>query len=144
MDANDTLFAEYNAAGDSPLPGNGTYTFTGDVTVPTVSPRDAFLLVVTDAGGSQPETDESNVFPVAVRLEAPDDLVVSAATAPASASWGEKIQLGWTTANQGIAPAFGTWADAVYLSADQSLDAADKLLTEYDASSHRPLANGGR
>ncbi|GAI15876.1 unnamed protein product, partial [marine sediment metagenome] len=67
------------------------------------------------------------------------DLRVTSITIPFEAWTGSAFDVSWTIANTGAAPASGTWADRVYLSADDQLG-GDKLLGEFTYSGG--LANG--
>src|SRR5262249_14873966 len=64
---------------------------------------------------NQSETDETNnVLARPITLTAPD-LVVSDASAPASATVGQTFSVSWTVTNQGSIAAPTTWYDTVYL-----------------------------
>ena len=51
-----------------------------------------------------------------------------------------KIAISWTVQNQGDISATGKWSDAIYLSADDQLDASDTLLTLDSEEFQAPLA----
>src|SRR5690242_20227191 len=56
------------------------------------------------------------------------DLVVSSAIAPTILAQSETAEVGWTVSNRGTDSADAARSDAVYLSTDDVLDAADTLL----------------
>jgi len=75
--------------------------------------------------------------------EPPPDVTVTAATAPATADWGQLIPVAWTVQNTADYAARGRWADQVYLSTDNQLDATDIRLLTHDAAWVSPLAAHG-
>lgn len=108
-------------------------------TVPdTVADGDYYLLVRTDAAGAVYESDETNNIGVSaktVRIQRFDsDLTVTTASGPTGGIAGAAISLDWTVANIGPeTTAIGRWRDAVYLSADATLNVAqDHLLAEFE------------
>ncbi|MFA6133899.1 MAG: CARDB domain-containing protein [Phycisphaerae bacterium] len=66
------------------------------------------------------------------------DLAVTQLTTPPAVALGSTLEVGWTVRNLGRSAAEGTWTDAIYLSADASLDADDVFLGE--VSHTGPLA----
>ncbi len=65
----------------------------------------------------------------AVQLTPPPDLRVTAVSAPSQAFSGQPMAVTWTVTNAGNGRTLESyWLDAVYLSADDTLDAADPLL----------------
>lgn len=59
----------------------------------------------------------------------PPDLVVTAATTPAtSPTWGKTIAVTWTVTNQGLGIAKAVWNDGFYLSSDAVFDSSDTLI----------------
>jgi Ca2+-binding RTX toxin-like protein len=70
------------------------------------------------------------------------DLVVTAATAPTSATSAGSIQVSWTVTNQGSGAAESDWNDQIWLSLDQVLDAGDIYLDYRTADVETPLATG--
>ncbi|MFO0799707.1 MAG: SdrD B-like domain-containing protein [Gemmataceae bacterium] len=126
----------------------GTYRFfdlpAGAYTVVIVpAPGDA---VVSPAGGAATVTVADPTTVVAgpafgLTTDLPD-LTVTAVSAPAAALAGRSIEVSWEVVNAGPGAAGGSWQDAVYLSADDVLDASDRLLR---VESHAGgLAPGGR
>jgi len=112
----------------TPLAAGDSYTITQTVAIPDSTLGSRYLLFVTDAGNSQGETDESNnVNAVSIMLYAPD-LVVSAASSPASAVLGETITVSWMVTNQGSVYAPVDWYNSVYVSMDPVLSADDTYI----------------
>lgn len=97
-----------------------------------------YVFVVADAYGGVYEYNSENNntaydtaqpgSPMSILITPPDLIVTAQPTAPATANAGETISVGFTIKNQG---AFGTdkfWNDAIYLSSNQTYDAADTYL----------------
>ena len=133
----------------SPLAAGASNTHNTTVTLPTVPAGQYYLLFITDVGGSQAETDETNnLRAVPITLEAADttspvDLAVSNASAPASASPGQYVSVSWVVTNVGTDTADASWTDAVYLSTDATLDTAtDTPLATISTASQSPLPDG--
>lgn len=57
------------------------------------------------------------------------DLVVDSITSPTTGEPGRELTVGWQVTNTSPLDIVGNWQDAVYLSADETLDARDVLLT---------------
>jgi hypothetical protein len=91
-----------------------------------------YLLFVTDKPsyydsnfGNLGETDETNnVTAHKIQINAPD-ITITNTEAPSAAVVGEEVDVSWTVENQGNVPAFGYWADSIYLSDDEYLDEND-------------------
>jgi len=131
-----------SASNPAALPAGGNYIDTRTVFIPTVPLGDYYLLFVTNEGFWQGETDTTNnVRALPIKIVAPD-LVVTEATAPASAIVGQKINVSWTVANQGEAWAYSAWYDSVWISTDPFVDNWDKLAGQVDQAAHRMLAAG--
>ncbi len=89
-----------------------------------------------DGANGQPTVDVF-VGQIIVRLP---DLKVTTITAPSNANWQDTIAVNWTVKNIGDGSANAKWSDAIYLSADQILNAGDTLLLSESISSQSPLA----
>ena len=130
------------AASDSPLAANTSYDRTFVVSLPISTELDDgtyFILIKTDGGGDQAETDNNNNVRVAgsINLTVPPlpDLVPTNIVVPTTAEAGSPLNIGWTIRNQGTANATGTWQDRVYLSTDNIFDSfSDILLGQFDFS----------
>ncbi len=136
FDAGDRLLGTY-AATSVPLAAGGSYTRNENVTIPldlTLPAGTWYVLVRTDALGTQPESNEANNVraTAAVSLERPalPDLVVSSIVVPSSAISGRQVQLTWTLTNAGTADAVGTWEDRVWLS-DDAVIGSDSFLGDF-------------
>ncbi|WP_315651497.1 CARDB domain-containing protein, partial [Limnospira sp. PMC 1254.20] len=127
----------------TPLAAGAAYTVNRTVTLPTTVAGNQYFIFVTDHFNNQPETNSlNNKVTQAIALNAPD-LVLTTASAPASAVLGETVTLSWTVDNAGAHPAPANWYDRVYLSIDNSLDTIqDVLIYNYYAGAHSPLAAG--
>jgi subtilase family serine protease len=143
---NDDVYLTYvYAYADStnlPLDSDETYTFTTYVNLPTDLIGDGYLLVKTDGGNHQAETDETdNVKSVAISVTAPEvNLVVTDFTAPATALSGQTISLSWTVQNQGQDPTTSSdWYDYVYYSTDDVFGNSDDVYIAYNYPSSLPL-----
>ncbi|MCM0593810.1 MAG: CARDB domain-containing protein [Gloeotrichia echinulata DEX184] len=142
LDNSDTYLTNRSAGNDTPLAAGASYTATQNITIPNVGTGNKYLLFVADRNNNQGETNESNnVRAITIDVTAPD-LVVSAATTPASGAWGETVALSWTVTNQGDGTAPADWYDYVYISNDQTLDNSDTYLTNRSAGNDTPLAAG--
>ena len=112
------------AAGTVPLAPGGEYTRTATVTLPLEAIFDAGqfrIIVVTDAAGAQPETDEANnARDAALTVKPPPlpNLVVSSIAIPVEVVSGQSVVVEWTVSNLGDAVATGSWTDRLWLSSD--------------------------
>ncbi|MCC7204900.1 MAG: Ig-like domain-containing protein, partial [Phycisphaeraceae bacterium] len=106
----------------TPLTADGSYTLVRKITIPKIASGGWKLLVKTDAGNAQVETDELNNLAVAsieVRLA---NLVTEVVTAPAVVYSGQSAEIAWRVRNIGNGVTSGaTWTDRVYLSFDDIL-----------------------
>ncbi|MDH6084190.1 CARDB domain-containing protein, partial [Umezakia ovalisporum] len=102
-----------------------------------------YLLFRSDSYNYQGETDETNnTLAVPITLGAPD-LVISAATAPASGNIDSTIEVSWTVKNQGTGAAERDWYDGIYISDDEILDSSDTQVTWEYIGEQTPLAADG-
>ena len=67
-------------------------------------------------------------YTLTLELQSPD-LRVDTVTGPATANFGDVIQISYQVSNLGADPALESWYDAVYLSTDSVLDRDDQLLS---------------
>ena len=117
----------------SPLANGTSYTDTENLYLPATATGNRYLLFVADDGNSLAESaGAANVYAVPISLSAPD-LAMTAATAPAAAVVGGTIAVSWTVANRGTVAAPAQWNDAVYVSPDDTLDVAAKLIGTFAA-----------
>ena len=76
-----------------------------------------------------------------IQILAPD-LIVTSVNVPASAQFGQTLNVTWSVKNNGTGQALGSWSDSLYLTSDaNSLAGATLLLTQPIAAA--PLAAGG-
>ncbi|MFN6133536.1 MAG: Calx-beta domain-containing protein, partial [Synechococcaceae cyanobacterium] len=142
IDGTDTLIINEAITSQTPLLPGDSYTIDKNINLSGIAPGIRYLIFSADGSGNQGELSESNNQRVVeISITAPD-LVVSMASSPSTATTGSTIDVSWTTTNQGSSEASTDWADAVYLSADSLLDAADVLLSSESISSQTPLAPG--
>ena len=143
---------QFNFSG---LAGIASYTTTQTVTVPVSAAGGKFLLFKTDDSGvigfndegDQGEINENNNIRV-LPFELPgSDLIVTAASGPASAIFGEPISISYTIQNQGNYQTSNLYSfrvsyDALYLSTDNVFDENDVLVNFTNSGSTPVAANG--
>ncbi|MER9397477.1 LEPR-XLL domain-containing protein [Mesorhizobium sp. M0615] len=114
------------------LAPDASYTRQETVTLPQRLDGTFLLTVRTDATGAvtEPDTLSNNVaVPVTIDLQSPAaDLVVEAVVGPLTGRSGELIDLSWRVRNQGEATDVTVWTDRIVLSADEVVDATDRIL----------------
>ncbi|MBE9147549.1 hypothetical protein IQ257_03270, partial [Coleofasciculus sp. LEGE 07092] len=126
----------------TPLAAGASYTETINVTLPDSGIGDRYLLFLADNYGYQGETHEDdNLYALPITVSAPN-LVVSSATAPDTAGLNQRIDVGWTVANQGGNIATANWYDQVYLSDDLTLDVSDTRLASTWTGANTPIEVG--
>lgn len=136
LDGADTLLASVVNPGY--LDVGGAYANSAEFTLPRGIDGNYRFIVVTDSGnrlfegvnGAAAEADNTSA-PAAARvtLTPPPDLKVSLVSAPPQAFSGEPVTVNWTVLNDGEGRTReSSWADRVYLSTDDRLDAADTVL----------------
>ncbi len=105
------------------LSAGADYPAAESVQIPGVLPGRYYILVKADFWGNKcyESNEENNVLSRQINIGVPD-LVVSAITAPATASTQETISISWTVKNEGSGAAVVDWLDGVYLSTDAQLD----------------------
>ena len=114
------------------------------VKIPGTAADLQYLLVVADASRAFLETDETNnVQAIPITLAAPD-LVLTDATTPSTAAWGQTIPVSWTVTNQGDYPAYADyWYDYVYISSNAVYDSySDAQIGYATIQDPLPLAPG--
>ena len=119
------------AGSNTPLATGSNYSGTLNITLPTTTTGNRFLLFVADDaynyGNGQGETNENdNVFALPINISSAD-LVLESAIAPSGGIIGNPITLSWTVKNQGTGEAPQDSRDYVYLSLNQTR--STKLLT---------------
>jgi subtilase family serine protease len=143
FDWSDTYVTDVYIREQTPLAADGSYTITANITVPNTAGGNRYLLFYTDHWNNQGEIDETNnTFAVPITINAPD-LVITAATAPASANIGSTIEVSWTVKNQGTGAAEADWWDAIYISDDEIFDWSDTYVTDVYIREQTPLAADG-
>ncbi len=129
------------------LTQNEGYTVSNfSLTLPHDIAGDWFVFILADGNNQVYEFNSENNnanydrqqpgSPMHIRATPPDLVVPNAINAPASASNGQTLGVGWTVKNQGAFEASPNWFDAIYLSSDDTLDTeSDTLLTSVFRSS---------
>ena len=139
----DTYLTSLGTGSKTPLAPGESYTVARRVTIPTNRQGEFYLLVNADAPNYQLEEDETDnlfAFPITVG-EA--DLSVSSVVVPASAQFGETIDLSWTVRNQGNIPTTKTWQERLWLSKDNTLSSDDRVIWSGAPENNTfPLLNG--
>jgi hypothetical protein len=140
--------ATYNAATaislgtqdyDGSLEAGANYQNTVTETVPNALSGSYYLIVNADSTGSVFELDLTSKIgatasPIQLAFK-PADLVVAAASSPATGQAGGAVRVNWTVANQGSGDtAVTSWADNVYADTGASLDSNAILLGSYSHS----------
>ncbi len=131
----------------TPLTNGQSYTQTALLEIPNDVSGLFYVFVVCDSTGRVNERGgiTNNVgraaTPVSVWLKPPSDLVVGTITIPTNVVSGYEMALTYVLRNQGTNAAFGPWADAIYLSADDQWDISDTLFTRISQDGF--LAVGG-
>ncbi|NCT62651.1 MAG: hypothetical protein GPJ03_06150, partial [Microcystis aeruginosa G13-01] len=147
----DVSLGERWSGNSQPIAVGGTYTGTLNITLPTTTTGNSYLLFITDRyanysttlNNRQGETNENdNVFALPINISSAD-LVLESAIAPSGGIIGNPITLSWTVKNQGTGEAPQDWRDYVYLSLNQTLDGSDTLLVNEAIATQTPLAADG-
>jgi len=127
------------------LAAGAGYTNTVTATLPNGLAGSYYVVVNTDSGNAVFELNKTNNTGVStgatVVSEAPADLVVSSASAPAAALPGSAILVNWTVANQSTGDTgVSSWKDSVYVDTGTKLDGNAVLLGSFK---HNGLVSGG-
>ncbi|MGA1825362.1 MAG: CARDB domain-containing protein [bacterium] len=115
------------------LGAGSTYNNAKEFLLPQDLEGTYYIFVMTDTENELYEhnAENNNVFRVsqtiAIHNTSPD-LHVAAFSAPSTGIAGQTIDVSWTVANAGGAPAFPDWQDAIYLSKDNSFEHTDDVL----------------
>ena len=104
--------------------GAGSFDIT--VTADSAISGAGVLFETNAAGTAEANNSAAGSFTAAPRLYA--DLSVAALVVPATAESGAEIQISWTVANLGNAPATGSWVDRIVLSTDAIAGNADDVV----------------
>ncbi|MCX5951905.1 MAG: DUF6531 domain-containing protein, partial [Cyanobacteria bacterium] len=143
LDGGDVQVTSELIGSQTPLAAGASYTISKNVTLPSFTTGNQFLIFAADRDNYQGEiSDNNNLAAVAISLTAPD-LIVSNASVPASGTVGKSIEVSWTVQNQGTSVAPADWYDRIYLSNDAVFDAnANTYITQELISTQTPLAAG--
>ncbi|HVP40311.1 MAG TPA: CARDB domain-containing protein, partial [Candidatus Saccharimonadales bacterium] len=131
LDLGDVVLGRFPSA-DSLGPG-GSYTQDRVVGIPAYASGSYNVILKADDQGEVYEADQegnnTGLQPLTVELPLPADLVVRNVEVQPEAAPGGALDVSWDLANVGANPAVGVLTDAVYVSADTTLDATDLLVT---------------
>ncbi len=118
---------------------------TGLVILPSTVAGDRWLVIIADVDNEVFENTETNNTLVAaapITLQAPDLAAVNL-TAPASAPFGQTLNVSWAVTNVGTAPASSAWSDRILVSrASDSISNATPLTTVAASLSPLPAGSG--
>ncbi|MFZ9753417.1 MAG: CARDB domain-containing protein, partial [Cyanobium sp.] len=144
-DSDDIYIGNSSANNFLPLAAESSYTINKTFSVPSVSTAGQYYLIFnTNEHFYQSEINESNnifALPINIDLNGPD-LLVTSASAPATASVGSTITISWTVKNNGFATANSDWWDNIYLSSDSTYDYSDAYISSFSTADLTPLAAG--
>ncbi len=118
------------------LDAGGRYQQSVSETLPNGLSGNYYLIVIADSGNAVFELDQASKIGVSSSsiqvLSEPADLVVSAASAPASGPAGGGVLVNWTVANLGAGDtAVTSWQDNVYADTGSTLTSNGILLASY-------------
>ena len=150
--SNSQLLGSFPSLASSvPLGSEASYTNQAAVTIPRASTGSQYLIVVTNDGDFQAETDDptdsNDSFAIPITLNAPD-LTAAIISSPSSAIEGDLVPVTYTVTNQGPVATVSDWSDSVYLSPTPMFDAATATFMNAFATSSlgesdlAPLAAG--
>src|SRR5262249_42594208 len=126
-----TVTVQFNAQA-----AQGTYTLEVAPVIRDVAGN------LMDQNGDGTGGQANDRYVATVDLQSPD-LTVTSVSGPASARFGDTVNVTWTVRNAGSAPASEHWADRVYLSRDTSFSGDDVALGSMPSDGVTPLAQGG-
>lgn len=143
----DILLADILFNNAPPIGAGAELARSAQVTIPTNRTGNWYILVRADNYGHINEyLNEGNNFgvtPATVQVVVPtEDLVVSALSTAASATFGQTLNVAWTVSNQGTGPTLGNWTDQLWLSRDGVLSNDDVSLGGFSSAGDTPLAAG--
>ena len=122
---NNDVYIKYFNISSTVQPGDSYLKNSQTITMPSIIGGDYYLLLRVDYQNSLYESDESNnAISLPITITNPD-LIISNASAPATVSSQEPIQVSWTVKNIGIGTAQPSWTDAIYLSTDATYSTND-------------------
>jgi RHS repeat-associated protein len=153
FNASDSTFLDdFYESSNSPLGPSASYQGSEAISIPSSDVTGSeYLLIITNYYALvaqeypdlyQGETDYSNnTYSIPVYVSEPAaDLTINSATAPATATLGQQIQVSWTVENQGNDPANADWYDAIYLSDDETFNSSAQYITQFNESAHSGLS----
>jgi len=126
IDATDRYLGQRSV---SSLAGGATSAATTSVRIPaTVSPGSYYIGAISDANGTNPESDEANnTTSQAITIASGIDLAFSAYSAPGSGTTGTSVNVANTVRNNGTGTSASSYVK-FYLSTDAVIDSTDVYL----------------
>lgn len=119
---------------NTPLPAGEFMTNNRTIEVPNLPEGDYFLVLTSDVGSRVREFNEdNNQLAVPIRVASPD-LMPTTVTAPAVADAHHSVEISWAVTNRGAGLAQPIWRDRLYLSTNDTFEATDTLLGEFERS----------
>ena len=138
IDINDILLGTYPRSGG--LTSGGSYSQSEQVFLPISAVGNYQIIVMTDFTTPynpygeeyeyKAEENNTSMSLMTITLAPPSDLVITQVTAPANATTGEPVTIGWTVRNLGPNKAEGYMTDMVYFSKDSVWDIGDPFFGE--------------
>ncbi|MEI6445074.1 MAG: CARDB domain-containing protein, partial [Nostocales cyanobacterium ELA583] len=125
------------AANPSYLNAGDSYPNSLTVNLPRGIDGNYYFLINTDAYSQVAEVGNEgdnwgSSSPTKVSLTPPPDLQVTMVNAPSRAFSGQRMDLSWTVTNKGTGRTLETdWSDRIFMSADEILDASDRILGDF-------------
>ncbi|PSF26942.1 hypothetical protein C7H19_25065, partial [Aphanothece hegewaldii CCALA 016] len=141
LDAQDILLFTQPTGEQTPLLISQSYSQTQKLVIPQTTVGSYYLLLVIDPDNQQEESNELNNIKAQPFEVTAADLIVSNLAAPDTVVWGETANISWTISNQGNGKAIADWTDTVYLSADETWDDGDLLLSTQNQEPLEALSN---
>lgn len=124
-----------------PLGANDSYSQNATITLPGNTTGQKYLHIVTDAYGEERESAEgNNVLSIAIEVIAPDLSIT--ASIPATVVSGQPVTVEWGVSNTGSAATTRPWVNRFYLSTDETLSSADRLIQEVTSTAMLAAGNG--
>ncbi|HVX09989.1 MAG TPA: CARDB domain-containing protein [Pirellulales bacterium] len=128
---------------NSPLAAGASYSQSQQITIPNAAAGDTYLLIVTNSNGAQAESNTANDV-VALPIElASVDLAAAGISGPASANFGNSINVSWTVNTTSNLPIQAPFSDSIYLSTKSTFDASATLLKTVNESAIEPITANG-
>ncbi|HQU44176.1 MAG TPA: CARDB domain-containing protein, partial [Pirellulales bacterium] len=134
------------AALQTPLAAGASYTDEQTITIPAQAANADYILIVANSDGRQAESDvtangvdANDVVALPIQI-ASVDLAAASISGPASANFGDTVDVSWTVNTTSNLPIQADFSDGIYLSTKNTFDGSATLLTTVDEKSLLPIA----